>query len=182
MIEPTIIQRIGNNGIYVENCINELEHILSFIDKCPQTENRLGSQVYVGTFFEEPKYVWNLIDNSVNTLINMFKKEFSLKVDEYYKSRDFYNIVIWKIGANIGLHTDSWEADGIVYIPDMSIVIYLTDDFEGAELFFPEHDIMIKPKAGSGIIFDSKTMHRVSELKSGRRITTGVNLMKDVIN
>jgi predicted 2-oxoglutarate/Fe(II)-dependent dioxygenase YbiX len=53
----------------------------------------------------------------------------------------------------------------------MSAVIYLNDDYEGGELRFPEQDVMIKPEAGSVIVFPSVEpfYHQSMPLKTGTK-------------
>lgn len=56
-------------------------------------------------------------------------------------------------GTEMGPHID-WYGDNMSD-PVMSSVLYLNDNYEGGELYFPKFDIKIKPKAGSIIIFPS---------------------------
>jgi len=39
--------------------------------------------------------------------------------------------------------------------PNISVVLYLNDDYVGGELFFREQGVKIKPEAGSIVIFPS---------------------------
>lgn len=52
-------------------------------------------------------------------------------------------------GEELDLHYDAIHNPDIKY----AIVIYLNDDYEGGELYFPQHNIEIKPKAGSLMTF-----------------------------
>jgi predicted 2-oxoglutarate/Fe(II)-dependent dioxygenase YbiX len=52
-------------------------------------------------------------------------------------------------GNGMGPHTDSGP------IAHLSAVMYLNDDYDGGELGFPNHNITIKPSAGSVIVFPS---------------------------
>lgn len=54
--------------------------------------------------------------------------------------------------------------------PKYSMVMYLSTigiDFEGGEFCFT--DINIKPNQGMGIFFDSRDVHKITEVKSGLR-------------
>jgi hypothetical protein len=51
------------------------------------------------------------------------------------------------------------------------MVIYLNDDFEGGELYYPEYDILYKPQAGALVIHDAEAIHGVRATLSGERIT-----------
>lgn len=52
-------------------------------------------------------------------------------------------------GSGMGPHTDAGP------IAHLSAVLYLNDDYNGGELAFPNHDIVVKPSAGSIIMFPS---------------------------
>lgn len=72
---------------------------------------------------------------------------------EYIEPRSI-SISKYKTGAFMGGHVDDYGEEGAV--PIMSAVIYLNSDYEGGELHFPGQDVLIKPKAGSVIVFPSK--------------------------
>lgn len=53
-------------------------------------------------------------------------------------------------------------------------IIYLNDNYEGGELYFPQHDnFTIKPKAGTMLIFSGtiNNMHGINEVIDGTRYT-----------
>lgn len=52
-------------------------------------------------------------------------------------------------GSGMGPHTDSSP------IAHLSAVLYLNDNYSGGELAFPNHGIVVKPSAGSIIVFPS---------------------------
>ena len=56
---------------------------------------------------------------------------------------------------------------------DFSSIFYINDDYEGGEIFFPEYNMKIKPKAGTFITWPSnaKYMHGVCEITDGYRYT-----------
>jgi len=55
----------------------------------------------------------------------------------------------------------------------LSNLIYINDDFEGGELFFPDFKLQIKPKPGMLILFPGNThyLHGVKETKGSTRYT-----------
>jgi hypothetical protein len=73
----------------------------------------------------------------------------------------------YRTGADMGPHVDDYGQDGVS--PLMSAVIYLNDDYEGGELRFPEQKVMIKPQAGSIIVFPSVRpfYHQSMPIKTG---------------
>lgn len=67
----------------------------------------------------------------------------------------------------LGPHTDSQpDKDGHI-----SCVIYLNDNYEGGELRFNNHNITIKPEAGSIFVFPSQPpfVHQSLSVKSGEK-------------
>jgi len=54
---------------------------------------------------------------------------------------------------------------------DLSGLFYINNDYEGGELYFPQHGIKFKPKAGSAYFFpgDMNYIHGVTEITSGIR-------------
>ena len=56
---------------------------------------------------------------------------------------------------------------------DIGSVIYLNNDYEGGEIYFPQHNLEIKPVAGNAFAFpgDEYYIHGVKEITSGTRYT-----------
>lgn len=56
---------------------------------------------------------------------------------------------------------------------DLASLFYLNDDYEGGELYFPQHNIKFKPKPGAAYFFpgDKNYVHGVSVITSGIRYT-----------
>ena len=95
----------------------------------------------------------------------------------------------WMIGDSMGCHNDSGHPSGELIIEkrghesppvpisehlnEFASVIYLTDNFEGGEIFFPNFDYQVKPSAGTAISFPANHFfsHGVRELISGERLT-----------
>ena len=68
----------------------------------------------------------------------------------------------YDIGATMGSHTDSdprgieaYKTNNAMYLPTISVVSYLNDDYEGGQLHFKEFDLTVEPIAGSIVIFPS---------------------------
>ncbi len=73
-------------------------------------------------------------------------------------------------GKMMGPHVDGHE--GASNNPVMSAVIYLNDDYEGGTIDFPNHNLSIKPEAGSVVMFPSVQpfIHSPTEILSGEKI------------
>jgi predicted 2-oxoglutarate/Fe(II)-dependent dioxygenase YbiX len=57
---------------------------------------------------------------------------------------------------------------------DLNSLFYYNDDFEGGELYYPDHDISIKPKPGLAVLHpgDINYLHGVKMVTAGERFTT----------
>lgn len=58
----------------------------------------------------------------------------------------------YSTNKSMGPHVDDYGNDDS---PNISVVLYLNDEYEGGEINFPGQDITIKPEAGSIVIFPS---------------------------
>ena len=74
------------------------------------------------------------------------------------------------VNAFMGPHTDSAPEPTIEHI---SSVLYLNDNYVGGELHFPNQGVMIKPKAGSVVVFPSVPPF----LHESKKIIQGVKYM-----
>jgi Rps23 Pro-64 3,4-dihydroxylase Tpa1-like proline 4-hydroxylase len=86
---------------------------------------------------------------------------------------DRLNIARWDVGSKLTLHVDDL---GYVTNNHLPTLVYLNDDYEGGELGFATHNIVIKPKKGDLIMFPGNMhyAHEVFEVISGTRYTVPV--------
>lgn len=68
-------------------------------------------------------------------------------------------------GDNLKVHADRGEGNPIVF----AIVIYVNDNYEGGEIYFPQHDFQVKPPAKSLLLFPGTDdyLHGVMRVSSG---------------
>ena len=69
---------------------------------------------------------------------------------------------------NMDLNTRTWSK---VMDRDMSLLIYLNEDFKGGTLYFDKFNYRLQPKPGMAILFpsDNRYMHAAEEVTSGVR-------------
>lgn len=86
-------------------------------------------------------------------------------------------IIKWKPGLEQQPHADKETNDGKpnpfpTY--DINSLFYYNDDFEGGELYYPEFDLIIKPKPGLAVAHpgDINYLHGVKKVLCGQRYTT----------
>jgi predicted 2-oxoglutarate/Fe(II)-dependent dioxygenase YbiX len=78
-------------------------------------------------------------------------------------------------GTHFKIHADH----GPTYVTTVSIVVYLNDDYEGGEIWFPRFDLTHKPKAGDIVVFPSTYIyeHASQDMVSGTKYS--VVIMSD---
>lgn len=82
----------------------------------------------------------------------------------------------WMVGGFAAPHSDNSDFEGVpnsFQINKYVGILYLNDDYEGGNLYFPDHDIDFKPNAYSFITFPGgvENVHGVSEIVKGTRYT-----------
>jgi hypothetical protein len=87
------------------------------------------------------------------------------------------NIIVRKYteGSFMLPHNDG----GVGIVPSFTALLWFNEDFEGGELEFPDIELIIKPEAGSALIFPSILEHGVKTLISGERFVTSAYLYKN---
>lgn len=86
------------------------------------------------------------------------------------------SIVRWRVGDHQAPHADKQEVDGSPNpYPenDIASLVYLNDDYEGGEIYFPNQGLSFKPSAGSLVFFpgDVNYLHGVTAVERGTRYT-----------
>jgi prolyl 4-hydroxylase len=91
-------------------------------------------------------------------LLDSIQKRSEAIFTEYYGISDFeylpINSLSRRIGPGLGVHTDEIDPEHPQYNPNEKIithgfVVYINDDYDGGEIFYPNKNISIKPVARS---------------------------------
>ena len=183
---------------YWENALSFPEHLKDFIDKIdeePESYSRISkwekwtasndsSLVYGKTkIINRSKLKTttgsDMVDKKTLYIANSFLMAFQMCTDRYLDSRkldknkynlnlDRITIKAWNKGQSMGPHFDGQDGNKDLAF---SLVAYVNDDYEGGEISFPNHNVTIKPKAGSLIMFPSQEpyIHEVKPIVSGTR-------------
>jgi len=121
-------------------------------------------------------------DGQVKEIVDYIHNKIISACSKFYNEPTIYlefsNLVYWGAGMKLEPHADNFwinEPQKPHYSPhrDYSSVLYLNDDFEGGETYFPDYNYCITPKTGKLIIFKSgaEHIHGVKEITSGKRYT-----------
>ena len=82
----------------------------------------------------------------------------------------------WVPGGFANPHSDNSDEHGVPNAFEINkyvSILYLNDDYEGGELYFPEHGVEFKPKAMSLVLFPGgvENIHGVRKITKNQRYT-----------
>ena len=123
-----------------------------------------------------------LANDMEDDIVKIASYEFGVNLSVFAGRGNFHR---WDVGDSLSLHTDAEKEDCTaplasyidMYQPPTVIsytaLVYINDDYQGGELVFPQHNLKIKPKSGTLVMFPSTCMypHEVAEVLSGARYT-----------
>jgi hypothetical protein len=116
--------------------------------------------------------IYNLIDKYIDKMARTAEDIYGCKLQKRPPC-----IIRWFPGLEQQPHADKQMNDGSpnpfpTY--DINSLFYWNDDFEGGELYYPDHGISIKPEPGLAALHpgDIHYLHGVKMITSGERFTT----------
>lgn len=171
-----------------------ITHIKNFVAE----EDRNVFVNYLSGIDEEGTFKQDMVPGEIKSLLMHYDKLVYHEVIEHYgnkykipfkpEPRQYAHLTKWGMlkGQSMSVHSDSETPSGQPAIVggfwqyNITSLAYLTDDYLGGEIDFPEFDLTIKPKAGDMLLFPSRYRHRILELKDGRRYTMPMFFQFDV--
>ena len=168
-----------------ENAFNNSEGIIDQLLKSGIVPNDLISQSGTITgkdyIIDSNTHIFNQLNKCVLKAVSEFAEFHGVSIAEIEDKHNSFSIRSYVPGLSMLPHTDI-KFD----TPDMSngiepfatVCLYLSDNYEGGEIGFPEIDFYLKPKAGTLIIFKGNTLHEVKEFISGDRYLLMVGFLK----
>ena len=113
-------------------------------------------------------------NEEIVSIIKIYRDKAALLLEEVFDCKvalsEIAGLTKFKTGDNLNEHADkvcaSWR--------DLSTSLYYNEDFEGGELYDPQHVKKIIPKAGLAVLHpgDINYLHGVTPVLSGRRWVT----------
>jgi len=113
----------------------------------------------------------------VEPTINMIHEPYLKMLDIWYEktgnkkleyvSKNYF-LRKYNVGGKIGPHIDK-NVDNPANTMDWSVLFYLSDDYTGGEIVFPDLDITLKPSAGSALFFPCNTVHIAEPVTGGNK-------------
>jgi hypothetical protein len=198
-IDP-ITEKIGtdsSNIRVIKNFIDE-EDRLALLEYCRETAKQEQGSIFYSIPISEKlrhlhlKYTRKMYDNIENYYKNLspirrpelpesdYDTDFNISSENGTWMASF---LVHPIGSFMHPHVDivGYVQEEGVNVPDylnrwsghLSSVIYLNDDYTGGELYFPDHDLTIKPEAGDYITWPGSGwyVHGVNQVNDGVRFT-----------
>jgi predicted 2-oxoglutarate/Fe(II)-dependent dioxygenase YbiX len=173
------VEKIGNhseNILVVNDVISDFEHQI-LIDFC-RNANFSGGDKDPNSQWYEKVIDCRQIPSQVAAILTSIFEVAETKIGHEYKvAVDPANlkklaIVRWTTGDNMGPHVDDWS----VHHYNIASIFYINDEYSGGEISFPEHNVTIKPKANSLVIFpgNSNYLHEVLQVTNGERYTSNM--------
>ena len=142
-----------------EECFNILNVAFSSIP-----EKILGNDQWSEKLYKTDDLVFTL------EILNKIKN----KIIEIYKinvknSHDIPFVTRWSSGDSMSMHVDDLGTPQ----NHISAVIYLNENYDGGEIFFPTHNLKIKPGTGDLVVFPGNLNypHQVEKIINGDRYT-----------
>lgn len=153
-----VVEQIYNGVFEIKNFLSEEENlkIMNFI---LTLNNRSWTKDGEKKYFKiNGNKSFYFLDNDVR---NRVKEIFSSK----YNIQEFLAIHKYEKGDKHINHIDNGTKNEIQY----GIVIYLNEDFEGGEVFYPDLNIAYKPQENSLLFHKADIWHEVLPVKHGNR-------------
>lgn len=120
-------------------------------------------------FEEDPNYTIDFWYGKRKTLVHPVLHKVNNSIMKLFETcssiTSLNHVCRYKINDSLGNHKDEYHKeneDNIMY----GIVIYWNDDYVGGELYYPDIDFKIKPKAGSLILHRANIVHGTLPVES----------------
>lgn len=147
---------------------NTIETLLSFCRRLP--DDRWGGRGFwegrTVTFDQETPEVKAIAEEITKRI-----REEIFKASGQKLYPDCRNFARWREGEWMGPHADGDYPDGSFSWRLFGAVLYLNDDFDGGEIYFPNHETTLKPEPGTLVFFPGQLpyLHGVHEVTRGVR-------------
>lgn len=198
-----IIGDYGKDALHLKDCLSkeECDRLIEF-GKLNAIQKRLSSsEIADGRYLESSAEIWYTKNEKLYDLFHQRTLEAAkIYIDKHQLDFSLYEFNInkkqkvpfviktWKIGGFIGHHKDSYKySDGTTVQPEITVIVYLTDNFTGGDVIIfsaddyidgklvnhnKDLDQIVRPIAGSMLVIDSRVIHKVTPVISGIRISS----------
>lgn len=192
LIEPGHFGSSKDNILIIKNFVDleDLKTIQKFLPTINEWmdagENQYsedGTCTYDASYWQNRQCsgeILSRINLDIYNLVDKYIIKMKWLLEDHFKLKLFARppvIIRWFSGLEQQPHADKQLNDGSpnpfpTY--DLNSLIYYNDDFTGGELYYPQHDLEIKPEPGLAVAHpgDVNYLHGVKKVTSGERFTT----------
>ena len=188
MIKPNYPYFLIEDFLDLEYCNKLKEYFIKNMQKDPREHYGTYGIDGKSYFFDEENPTPKEYDpemklyDTIHFAYNFFKDNYDM-AGEFELDRSSANFMFSEAKLN-SHHDDRAESIPLEEIGSRTYVcgIFLNDDYEGGEITFDQHDVSLKPKAGSLLMFPGfSSRHGVNKVISGFRLNILVNFF-DIID
>ncbi len=168
------VAKIGNsidNIHYIEDVLSKEEHkvLLNYSKEFDSwyDEPWDAKTIRSASLSEE---IYNILKKIFTFTYEKAKNEYDVEINFF--QNDALQIVKFVEGFSLNPHVDILSVESL----HIASVYYINDDYLGGEINFPEHNLKIKPKENSLVIFpgNENYLHEVLEITKGERYSSAV--------
>lgn len=147
----------------VKNFMSEedIDAVTKYMEKYPESDQQ-----------REIEFLEQINDEYIVSIIKKYEKKAYIEIiGKYAPSLDLrieslpwirrLELVKWNHGLGLDPHRDGHLQTPPEPELSISSLIYLTDKYDGGEVYFEEYDINFKPERGDFIVFPSHFLHEV---------------------
>jgi Rps23 Pro-64 3,4-dihydroxylase Tpa1-like proline 4-hydroxylase len=168
------VAKIGgstNNIQYIENVLLEKDHRL-LLDYIKITDSWKEQPWKALTIQSEnlPEEIIQILNSVFEVVYKKSVYLYDVEINPFHKSA--LHLVKFVKGFYLVPHVDTLSSEG----NHIASVYYINDDYTGGEINFPEHNLEIKPKPNSLIIFpgNENYLHEVREILDSNRYSSAM--------
>lgn len=146
-----------------------MEALVGYAQKMPEYRDCVDCKIgelhlkHLPPQFAEIRNIYNDTVASLNRCLTQYQMKYNVNM-QYMEA---INYVRYTQGQHFQVHSDH----GFSYTCTVSSVMYLNDEYEGGELWFPYLDLTFKPEAGDVVFFPSTYIfaHAAKPVSSGTK-------------
>lgn len=174
---------------YIEHNFIDQETVnkfLNYIEKYHHQYGELGNSNQIETYWKGRSIFYDAInDNSVKMEMGNVRDRLIKRVEQILKENlniedelfgDLLAFSRWPVGYDLKPHADSENPNNQPHPfshRNFGAMVYLNDNFEGGEIFFPNQNFSMKPVPGTFVVFPGTInyLHGVKTITQGERYT-----------
>lgn len=168
------VAKIGgsvDNIQYIENVLSEEEHkiILDYTLSVESWNHEpWGSETFKS--YQMPQSIKDILEKVFTIVYEKSKHLYDVDIDPIDK--DALHLVKFVKGFSLNPHVDTLSEESL----HLASVYYINDDYLGGEINFPNHNLKIKPRANSVIVFpgNENYLHEVIEIVDKDRYSSAL--------